>query len=660
MPKYRSSTLLYLAFLLFSLLSLWSGAVYRVYQLDNFGITISVLLALISFFLLIKLLPPNGEKKTNQKKNPIGWRSASPYLLITYSLLFVSAFVILWQNRSDLPLVSPWQAVPSYFFIAYISATLILLLYILKDINNRELLIDDRMNLHYHSSIYLLSAHYMLSFLVAVIIYRIGYGFDPFIHQSTVDLIVRKGQVLPKTFYYLSQYGLEVILHKVFFLPLAWLDKLLVPVLAALVLPAFAWRALNKWFIDQRAIIFSIFLFLALPYSYLILTTPQDLSYLYLLLVILAGLSCSNFFDLAAMFVFSGVAFLAQPIAGIPALILSTAVAIYHSQFGKKIKALSYALLFSLAAASLPAAFYFFEKLAAKGGHVAWDPNGSWELFQRAFSAPIIPNQESWLLNTTYLFGFNIQYLIIILIIIGLLISWKHRRDCRVFFIYLWAALSTFVAFLLSSALPFNFLISYERDSYSERILLVCAFLLLPFIVTVFYALGKSLTDQNRGVKWPLVIFFSGLITVSLYISYPRLDNYFNSHVYAVSQADIDAVRWIDQDAASADYIVLANQQVSVAALREFGFSKYYHNDIFYYPIPTSGPLYPFYLEMVYHKPAREVMLRAMDMAGVDRAYFVLNKYWWASPKLVDEAKLEAEKFENFNNGAVYVFKYAR
>ena len=46
-----------------------------------------------------------------------------------------------------------------------------------------------------------------------------------------------------------------------------------------------------------------------------------------------------------------------------------------------------------------------------------------------------------------------------------------------------------------------------------------------------------------------------------------------------------------------------------------------------------------------------------MGLAGVNEAYFVLNKYWWAFAKILDEAKLEADSWQEFNN-EVFVFKY--
>ena len=53
-------------------------------------------------------------------------------------------------------------------------------------------------------------------------------------------------------------------------------------------------------------------------------------------------------------------------------------------------------------------------------------------------------------------------------------------------------------------------------------------------------------------------------------------------------------------------------------------------------------------------------MLEAMDLAGVNEGYFVLNKYWRAFVKILAEAKLSASSWQAIDNGEVYVFKYEK
>jgi len=53
-------------------------------------------------------------------------------------------------------------------------------------------------------------------------------------------------------------------------------------------------------------------------------------------------------------------------------------------------------------------------------------------------------------------------------------------------------------------------------------------------------------------------------------------------------------------------------------------------------------------------------MLKAMDLVGVDEAYFVINKYWKDSRKIIENAKIEANDFQIINGGEIYVFRYER
>jgi hypothetical protein len=152
-----------------------------------------------------------------------------------------------------------------------------------------------------------------------------------------------------------------------------------------------------------------------------------------------------------------------------------------------------------------------------------------------------------------------------------------------------------------------------------------------------------------------LILIVSGSLA-SLYLSYPRFDDYANSHGYATSKADILAVRFIEQDARGKNYIVLANQQVSAAALREFGFNRYYNN-LFYYPIPTGGLLYQYYLALV-KEPNLATISAAAELAGVKRVYVVINEYWWQAKRLIAELDLIAGEHQVINGGKDHVFRF--
>jgi hypothetical protein len=174
--------------------------------------------------------------------------------------------------------------------------------------------------------------------------------------------------------------------------------------------------------------------------------------------------------------------------------------------------------------------------------------------------------------------------------------------------------------------------------------------------------LTKKLFQQKLPTKLFFTVLLALTITSVLYVSYPFDDAYQTSHYYSVSQNDIQAVNYINNNA-DGDYIVLANQSVSAAALQQFGFKKYfstYQGETFYYPIPTSSPLYHYYLTTVYQAPTRQTINKAMDFMRVSQAYFVINSYWTDFDKIVSTIKTEADDWKDINNGKIYIFYFKK
>ena len=311
---------------------------------------------------------------------------------------------------------------------------------------------------------------------------------------------------------------------------------------------------------------------LILPFSFLIVTTPQNLAYIFLLLTLIYSLNCKDTLDYINIFLLSLSAFFIHPIAGIPALLFACLIIIYNSKPRKiKIKKIGYFIIYSCLALALPAAFFFFEKNTQKNVETK-DFLSLRFLDCLNFS---IPDKENVVLNTVYFFIFNIKYILIFLAVSGIIIAFNNRKKCRVLSLYLFSSLALFFSYFLSAKLPFAFLINYEQANYSNRILTISCFFLLPFIIIAFYQLMLKILAQNKIIKYSLLCFLCFLISVSIYSSYPRYDHYFNSHGYSVSKSDLNAVKWIENNAPE-NFIVLANQQTSVASLYSFGFKKYY------------------------------------------------------------------------------------
>lgn len=622
------------------LIIIWGALVYYFYALNWPGLIAVLILSFLSFLFLYSLLATPHEPDPPE---PAAWSGGRSQLiwLLAYLWLFLALVFLLWAARSDQALISPWETVSPMFLGIYATATALLALVVTRETLGRGWKIT------------FLSAHYLISFTVAIIVYRIGYGFDPFIHEATMELIAEQGFVLPKTPYYLGQYGLVVTLAKMSGLSIALLNKLLVPLAAALLLPLALSRYLSfqKHFDTSDDIRWLTILFLpVIGYLPFIVTTPQNLSYLFLILAVLAG-SHRNGLKMALLLAVATTAI--HPLTGLPALAWCAFLIWqrYRNRLQIRTAKLLGVLIFLGAAFILPIAF-----MAAAGGRLSLDAGLYLENLRASFSGFTMAGSEDWKLNFAYFLAGNRGLILGILILSCIVYAYRRGQKYAGLLVIETALL---VAYLVSRSLKFDALIDYEQFDYAGRIPVLMVIFSLPFLLYAGQAAIKKIRREPklRQIIW--LVFAAGVMTVSLYISYPRFDRYFNSRGYSTGAADIAAVRSIMAEASN-PYIVLANQQVSAAALRELGFGHYYDTAVgplYIYPIPTGSPLYKYYLDMVYEKPSRETMEQAGALAGVQQGYLVVNKYWYQSGQIINNAKLTADRFWDID-GQVYIFEY--
>ncbi|MCG2698594.1 hypothetical protein L6307_05930, partial [Candidatus Parcubacteria bacterium] len=408
-----------------------------------------------------------------------------------YFLLLTSCFYVLLTHQTEQSIISPWQVLPNYFFIFYGLATAVLIMIIAKRPGNN-------IAIKQYSPIILISLHYFLSFSICWIVYKIGYGFDQFIHQATMDLIDKAGEVHPKPFYYLGQYSLIIILHKITFISIEWLNKLLVPALAAVYLPAAIYHALTKWFEDKKTNLLLIITLLIFPFSFFILTTPQNLAYLLLILIIFLGLTCSNVFELLIIYLLAITALAIQPIAGIPAILFAALLTVFHGD-KVKIKKYLYLLIFLLSIITLPIAFLIFEN--------GYNISNSLKMAMEASGSMLpllkfnLPEQENFILNFIYLYWFNLKIIIGLISAAGIIIACRSLKLCRLFMIYLIMSAGLIISYLITKKLSFGFLIEYERGDYPDRILIIAIFFLSPFLLTSLYWLISRILNQNKIIN---------------------------------------------------------------------------------------------------------------------------------------------------------------
>jgi len=622
-----------------------SAGVYYLYALNLASIITIIVLVGASFWFLKERLFSTKNQSENianikEKKSVSDYLKYWPFL--AYFLTFLIGLYLLYVSRSARALISPWQVTNNFFFAIYTLSSLLLVFILLKKSYSAT------------SKLLSLSAHYFLSFSVAAIVYKIGYGFDPFIHQATMELIDKKGLVTPKPFYYLGEYGLIVILHKLSGLSIYLLNKFLVPVLAALFIPLATYRLTIKSKLPASRFLTPLFL-LCVSFSPFIATTPQNLSYLFLILTITYGIARKSSLW---TFILALATLAIHPLTGIPALAWCLIVILARNKEKIKIKTYKFLriLLWLLSALVLPATLFISGGSDLK--KLTWNFYFIIEPIKKLFTTLSSAGQENWLFNFVYFFSYNYNLWLILLILVSIFLFSRHV-DRPEFKSILFINSALIIAFIISSQIVFTDLINYEQSNFASRLLILITIFFLPLIISALQHLINRVLEQPKPVKLIWLAFGLALISASLYISYPRFDKYFNSRGYSTGANDLAAVKMIDATA-SGPYVVLANQQVSVAALKEFGFDHYYSTAnglLFFYPIPTGGELYQYYLDMVYKNPSRETMAQARALVGVKESYLIVNKYWFQSDRVIGAAKLSADSWQTINN-EVYIFKY--
>lgn len=615
-----------LALMLIASTAVIGAVIYKIYSLNYLGIIIVILLLSVLYLWL----QPQGRIQIPR----INWLQLAEtnYYLIAFWILLIPLLYLLIISSNVSAIVSPWETISPWFWLLYII----------------ELILT--INITYRSeSAWLFSAIPLIfiSYSLALFSFGIGYGFDPFIHQATASYIAEHGSINPKPLYYAGQYALVVITNKLFFLPIITLDKVLIPLLAAVFLPLSLWHSLKVIFYNQISARLTVVIISLLLTSLFIVTNPQNLAYLFLILFLIITYRQREInWPLIYALVFG--ALVTQAIAGIPAALALLSIHLLRSKLPYRKTFIAGAL--TLTAIILPLTFFLIDR--------SYNPEGALSLnnFDWSWLLPQFVNQENIWLNLSYWWLSVIPLACLASIIIG----WHYNRRLRAshanhYYLYLLFGIALSISYLLTKLISFNFLINYERDNYAMRILISALIFCLPFIAISIYELLSLIIKSSRRTQLNWLVIGLVILSTQLYVAYPRLDKYYNSKSYATSATDIKTVQWIHADAQNQDYIVLANQQVSAAALREYGFAKYYHDSIFYYPIPTGGALYQHYLNLTYN-PVISHIQAASELTGVKTVYLVINKYWHLSNQLIPELTLIANSSQKIDDTTVFKF----
>ncbi|MFA6272650.1 MAG: hypothetical protein WC693_06195 [Patescibacteria group bacterium] len=564
--------------------------------------------------------------KINLKKISGNW-PLSLYIVLTAYL-----FYILINAASDGAIASPWLMLPAQFLPLFFADTALLIYISAKKY-----------------SAPLTAVFFFLFFSLAAFIYRLGYGFDIFNHEAAVKYILANGTITPKPLQYIGLYSIEIFLHRIVGLPIEWMSRFLLPALTAL-LPLVAQKLAKN-----KAAALSLLL---LPLSAFIVTAPQGMANLFLLFVIILSAAGQKTWHLALS------ALLIHPISGLAAFIY---LAIKKFK-NKKLAIAAGALL-------LPLAFIFLSyEISGKlslNFNLAKTLANYWQLM--AFGG-IKQNCNLWL----DLIYFARIFLLPGIITFAIWTAWKYKKEISA--APLFAFLACQISFLLMSIFTdFSYLINYEQNNYSERLFYISFLFLAPYLLhaassylSFLRLVPRSLLEMQsldevsgevgRQEYKTLKIFFicllSFFITANFYLAYPRWDNYENDKGKNVTAQMISAVQLVERDAAGKNYVVLTDQTVSAAALKTYGFKKYYSTssgEIFYYPIPTGGALYKEFLNLIYDNAGAAAAENARELTHADVAYIILPSYWENADKIKENLKTKMQII--FEKADLAIFK---
>ncbi|HOZ53466.1 MAG TPA: hypothetical protein PK142_02190 [bacterium] len=628
-----------------------SSVFYYFYRLNNLVIFFSLLVSLVltGLFIYFTISHQGQQEKpaliafSGNYSNKF-WLFVKILLTGLILVLFYLLFKALVSSGSFLAINSPWNFISADFWL--LLSALLILLFINFYLQSR-------------SSYFFIIIFYFLFFSISFFIYKIAFGYDQLLHQRAIKEIINFGLIEPKTIYYIGQYVLEFFILKIWPFSLELLDRLLVPILSSVLLPiTFIFNFKKRGF---NRIIWPLVLLLILPFSIFTYTVPQNLAFLFLLILLLFSFN-KYFIDNRYNFIFllslAFTIFFIHPLAGVPAIIFTFILwldSFVDCQFlfvGVKNKIKTPVSFFKF----LKYLSYLFQViilpllLIFSGGRLA--PTS----FNFSNWVPRFLGQENVLLNFIYFFGLNRNIWLLVLFLLATFFVIKYnRQDLKIFY---FNSITLLSSYFVSLFIDFPFLSQIDKSSYANRILIISFLFLIPIFYEIFICLMKKIKEEKIFFRIIILIFLSGLLLSSLYLNYPRKDNYFNSRSFSVSRDDFAAVKFIEEHKENDNYIVLANQQVGASAIKEYGFKRYY-GPWFYYSVQTGGLPYDYYLKMI-ENPNKDLMIDLMKELGTDGAYLVINDYWWGFDRIIQELKIISDEAYDINNGKLKIFYFKK
>ncbi len=602
--------------------------------------------AILLLTLCIGLRKTVESDDTKTSDGPVRIEEASWTLLAVLSFVAAAMFVLLsaWQAATTQSINGAWGLFPAGTLIAL---SVLFAGSFLASLTSRKLVV-----------VSLVSLSLLLLASLTIFVYPLGYGFDGFLHRASEAVILETGTLTPAPPSYIGQYTLITWLSRVFRVSHSISDLWLVGALA-LFLPIASSHLSRK----KRGSFSVLGLLIALPLGIISATTPQNVAYLLGLLALLwlipfeskdeEASTLTRVTSLVIPWIMIAWSLATHPLAGLPFAFAGFALSIYQLRF-RIVRNIFIGLSLVGSLLVVPLAFSVRAMLQGSGWSWGWLKSASsifgWlgeRAMQPATHLALWPDWTNWQI---YLLSF-------LLLGAALLAAVRDTQRRSIWLILIgFSVTASLSSWLLQASGDFSFLISYERQDYAGRLLIVAQLFLVPAaLVGIGYWFEKAQSAHPR-IRAASLLLGIAWFSANVYNMLPRNDAAAIGHGWNVGQSDLEAVKFIDKQANGEAYTVLANQTVSAAAISSFGFKRYV-GDVFYYPIPTGGPLYERFLQMM-DQPDADIAKEAGDLGQSKLVYVVVNRYWFKADQTIEKLKELSDRTWNVERGAAYIFLF--
>ncbi len=530
------------------------------------------------------------------------WAKVGAFGVFTLQVLQVAT---LWLSRTDRAIASPWEVLPvSIFPLFWLSLSLLLLL-------------ADRLSASLRRALWVVQSG--IAFGTSLVVYRLGFGFDPFIHQAAVRALVEHGRIELTSILYVGQYAVEAGLTRVTGVPSAWIDRLLVPLLSVGLVGVLIPRLRRAWDGGRSSV--STWAMFLLPFQPFTFSVPYHLTYLGLLFVVFAlpSLVLGSGWPLAGLLL-AWMA-LVHPLLAIPAGVL-----VLFGWMARRFPRVAGIGAFVCVLGLLIAAFSVY--VSRLGGAMVWPSVALWGMAWQALTGfPYRLDAAPWFVEAFYRFFHLWSFLFAAIGCVGLRFVPERLRPLRL--VYVGTAFGVlFAAFFLAASTQIKGIISTEQFEFALRLRGAFPIFFFPGVVALLERAEARLSASLRLAACFVVALFC---TAVWFVSYPQANRYLRVSSAGVSATDVRVVQQIERFAAGRPYAALTPQMVSAAALTQFGFSRELQTPYgrrYAYAIPTGGELYQQYQRLWYEPDVTKVFETVRALSGVPVIAIAVPTSW--------------------------------